>query len=76
MDGWGSNPGMGKRFFSPPKRRDRLWGPSSPISKGQWPMANGHWAMKLATELHLVPRSRIVELYLNFLILLRGTVLN
>jgi hypothetical protein len=30
----GSNPGRGKRFFSSPKRRDRLWAPLSLLLKG------------------------------------------
>jgi hypothetical protein len=31
---WGSNPGLGKRFFSSPQCPDMLWGPPSLLSKG------------------------------------------
>jgi hypothetical protein len=34
------------------------------------------WDMKLATHFHLVPRSRILELYLHIPIYLHGVVLN
>jgi hypothetical protein len=32
MDGWGSIPGRGKRFFSSPQNPDRLWSPHSLLS--------------------------------------------
>jgi hypothetical protein len=35
-----------------------------------------HWGVKLTTHLHLVPKSRMVELYLHSPISLRGVVLN
>jgi hypothetical protein len=34
LDGWGSIPGRGKRFFSSPQRPEKFWGPSSLISNG------------------------------------------
>jgi hypothetical protein len=45
-------------------RLDRLWGPPSPISNGYRGVKRP--GVKLATHLHLVPRSRMVELYLHF----------
>jgi hypothetical protein len=34
LDCRGSIPGRGKRFFSPPQRPDRLWGPPSLLPNG------------------------------------------
>jgi hypothetical protein len=34
LDGLGSIPGRGKRFFSTPQRPDRFWGPPSLFSNG------------------------------------------
>jgi hypothetical protein len=34
LDGWGSLPGRGKRFFSTPQSPDRLWGPPSLLPSG------------------------------------------
>jgi hypothetical protein len=34
LDGWGSIPGRGMRFFSPSQCSDRLWGPPSLLSNG------------------------------------------
>jgi hypothetical protein len=34
LDGRGSIPGTGKRFFSTQQRPDRPWGPPNPLSNG------------------------------------------
>jgi hypothetical protein len=56
------------RFFSPPQHRDRLWGPTSLLSKGYpvWlPRGQRGQGVKMTTRLYLAPRSRMVELYLH-----------
>jgi hypothetical protein len=65
--------------FSPPQRPDRLWGTPSLLFRGQrglfLPRGWSGRDVKLRTHLHLVPRSRNVELYLHFPIR-HGIVLN
>jgi hypothetical protein len=64
----------GLRFFSSPQRPYRLCDPPSLLSSGHrglFPLG-----LKLTTHLHLVPRSRMVELYLHSLICFHGIVLN
>jgi hypothetical protein len=54
-------------------------GPTRLISNGYrelFPQGESGRDMKLTTQVHLVPRSRIVELYLHSLIRLHGVVLN
>jgi hypothetical protein len=56
------------RFVSSPQSPDRFWGPLSLLSNGQrgrFPWGQSGWGLKLPTYLHLVPRSRNVELYLH-----------
>jgi hypothetical protein len=36
LDGWGSNPGRGKRCFSSAQHPDRLWDPASLLYYGYW----------------------------------------
>jgi hypothetical protein len=36
LDGWGSIPGRGKRFFSTPQNPDKFWGPPGLLSNGYW----------------------------------------
>jgi hypothetical protein len=43
---------------------------------GQFPQVWSGWDMKLNTHHHLVPMSRMVELYLYSLICLHGVVRN
>jgi hypothetical protein len=76
-----SIPGRGERLFSMPHHPVRLWGPPSFLSN--WyrrflPREGGEsgLGMKLTTHLQLMPRSRIVELYLHSPTRLNGVVLN
>jgi hypothetical protein len=51
-----------------PQRPDGLWDPPSLLSNGscgQFPWSLSGQAVKLTTHLHLVPRSRMWELYLQ-----------
>jgi hypothetical protein len=62
------------RFFSSAQRPDRLWGSPSLLSSGyRW---QSSWGMKLTTHLHLMPRSRLAELYLHSPLCLHGIMLN
>jgi hypothetical protein len=68
LDGLGSIPGRGKRFLSSPLCQKRLWGPPSLLSNGYQDLFTWEQSgrgMKLTTHLHLVPRSRMEELYLH-----------
>jgi hypothetical protein len=59
---------QGKRLFSTPVRPDRLWGPFSFLYNGCreiCPRGPGGRGVKLTTHLHLMPRSRMVALYLQ-----------
>jgi hypothetical protein len=71
----GSMPGKGKKFFSTLQHPDRLCGPLTFLSKGYWglfPKGETGRSVKLTTHLHLVPRSRLVELYFHSPIRLHG----
>jgi hypothetical protein len=49
-------------FFSPPRRSDRLWGPSNLVSncyRGSFPRGWSGRSVKLTTHFYLVPRLRI-----------------
>jgi hypothetical protein len=67
------------RIFSSPLHPDWYWGPSSLLSNGYlgifFPGAK-QLGVKLTTHFHLVPRSRMMELYLRSPIFLHGIVLN
>jgi hypothetical protein len=74
LDDRGWIPDKGKRFFSTPQRPDGHWCPPSLLSnryRGQ----SGR-RVKLIIHLHLVPRSRMVELYLHSPTCLNGVALN
>jgi hypothetical protein len=80
---WAEQPGsifgMDKRFFSSPQHPDWLWSPPSLLSNGYWglyPQEESSRGVKLTTNLHLVLRSRMVEVNLHSLICLHGIVLN
>jgi hypothetical protein len=70
LDGLGSIPGNAKCFFSP-QLPDLSNG-----YRGLFPCGEGGKGVKLTTHLQLVPRSRMVELYLRSPICLHGIVLN
>jgi hypothetical protein len=70
---------QGKIFFSFPHSPDRLEAhPASyPMGTGgSFSRAESGGGVKLTTHLHLVPRLRMVELYLHFLIYIHGVMLN
>jgi hypothetical protein len=79
MDGRGSFLGRCKRFLSSPKRLDWLWDPFSLLSsvyRRLFTWGESGRDVKLQTRLHLVPRSRMLELYLLSSTLLHGMILN
>jgi hypothetical protein len=66
------------RFFSSPPCPDRLWSLPGLLSDGQRELFSRGYSgrgVTITTYLHLVPRSRIVELYFHSLICLHGIVL-
>jgi hypothetical protein len=75
LDGRCSIPGKGKKIFSTSQRPDRLWGPSNLLMGTGAPRP---WysdrSVKLTTHLHLVTRSRMVELYLRSLTHIHGVL--
>jgi hypothetical protein len=73
MDGRGSVLGRGKRFFSSPRRPEQISYPMGTVVPSKEEKRPGR---ELTTNLHLVPRSRMVELYFHFPIRLHGVVLN
>jgi hypothetical protein len=79
MDGRVSIPGRGKRFSSSPQRPYRLCLPSASYPTGaasSFPGGKAVGDVELTTDLHLVPRSRMEELYLHSPIRLHGMMLN
>jgi hypothetical protein len=75
LDGRGSIPGSGMRSFSTPQYPDRFWGPPSFLFSGYGGSLPGGKAV-WACSLHLVPKSRMVKLYLRSSIRLHSIVLN
>jgi hypothetical protein len=74
MDSRGSIPSRTKRFFSIQQRQDQFWGPPSLLSNEYrriFHERQSHRGEKLTIHLHLLPRSRMLELYLHYSILLR-----
>jgi hypothetical protein len=66
-------------FLSSPQRPDQHRGPPSLLSNGYrgiFPRGYSGSGLNLATRLSLVPRSRMVELYLHLTLCLHGIVLN
>jgi hypothetical protein len=66
-------------FSCVPLRSERLWGPPSLLSneyEGLFPWGESDRGLKLTAHLHLVPRSKCVELYLHSPIRLHGLVLS
>jgi hypothetical protein len=79
LDGRGSIPGRGKRFFSTPQWPHRLWAPLSLLTTGNSWLFYRVWDgrfVALNTHFHLLPRSRMVQLYFHSPIHLHGVVLN
>jgi hypothetical protein len=74
LDCRGSIPDRSKRIFSFPQLPDQLWGPSE--YRGVFLRRSSGRVVKLTTHLHLVPRSRMMELYINSPIRLHGIMLN
>jgi hypothetical protein len=55
-------------FFISPERADMFWGASSLLSNWYWELIPRNWSgrdVKLTTHFYLVPRSRMVQLYLH-----------
>jgi hypothetical protein len=73
IDGRGSIPSKGEIFVSSAASRPAL-GPIQPPIK--WVHGKISTGVKLTTNLQLVPRSRIVELYLHTPIRVHGIMLN
>jgi hypothetical protein len=70
---------IGASIFSSPLHPDRLWGPPSLLSNGYrrlFPRRLCGQGDKLITHLQVVPRSRMVELYLHSTIRLHDVVFN
>jgi hypothetical protein len=66
LDGWGSIPGKGTRFFSSPQRLDRLISSSSLLAIGYLGASlQGKGAGAWIWKLHVVPRLRMVEMYVH-----------
>jgi hypothetical protein len=78
LDGWGSIFGRVKRFFCSPKRSVPSEALSAPIQwiTGALPRGYSGQGVKLITYLHLVSRSRMMELYLHSPISLHAVALN
>jgi hypothetical protein len=69
LDGRGANPGRFNTLFSSPKLPKRPWDPPSFLHSGYralYPWVSNGRGMKLTIKLYLVPRSRMVELYLHY----------
>jgi hypothetical protein len=78
LDGRGSSPGMGKIAHFSTTSRQAL-GPTQPPNECvPWAISQGVNVPGREADhyLHLVPRSRMVELYLHFTVCLHGVVLN
>jgi hypothetical protein len=79
LNGHVSISGKFKVCFSTSQGQDPPWGPHSLLSNGHWGGGSSLLGVKRlgleADHLHVVPRSRIVELYLHSPICLRGEVL-
>jgi hypothetical protein len=76
LDGQGLIPGRSKRFVSTPQHPR---GPPSLLSngyRGPFPQGWSNQGVKPTTHLHLLLRSRMVELYFHSSVLLHGVVLN
>jgi hypothetical protein len=79
LDGQGWIPGRGRKSFSSPQCPDRLCDPPSLLPNGYqglFPRKCGSRDVKSTIHLHLVSRSKIVELSLHSPRRLRGVVLN
>jgi hypothetical protein len=78
LDDWVLTLWRGKRFFSTPQRPDWLCSPPSLLSGGfqrLYPLGSSGRDVKPNTQLHLVPRLRMVKLYFHSPIFNYGTIL-
>jgi hypothetical protein len=73
LDDPGSIPGSRKNFIFSTASRPNM-GPAQPPI--QWVLGVKRPWLEAVTHLHLVPRSRMVELYIHSLIRLHGVLLN
>jgi hypothetical protein len=77
LDGRGSITGRSNRYFSSFQRPDRLWVPPSLLQiSGALPQGTKRLGLESDHSLYLVPRSKMVELFLHYPIRLQGVVLN
>jgi hypothetical protein len=75
LDGQSSISGSVNTVFSSPQRPDGRWGPPNQYCR-LFPWRKSDRDVKLTTHLHLVPRSRTLELHLYSPIRLHAILLN
>jgi hypothetical protein len=78
LESWGSIPGKGRRFFSSPLCPHHLGAhpDSYPVGTRDFSPGIGGRGVEVTTDLHLLPRSRMVEPYPHSPVCLNSMVLN